>query len=421
MLRFALSGLAALLAVVLVSLTFVRRAGDEESIREARDITRLLARGVVEPKLTDAVLRQRRSALADLDRVVRARVLEPPVVRVKLWSADGRIVYSDEPRLIGSRYRLGAEERDILARGGVEAEISDLTRPENRFERRSGELLEVYLPVHTRDGTPLLFEAYQRYSSVTASGRRLWLAFIPALVGALILLWLVQIPLAWALTRRLERGRRERERLLEHAVEASDLERRRIASDLHDGVVQDLAGMAFTLAGAAERARGNGVSEVLQGAAEGIRQSLRRLRSLLVEIYPPNLESAGLESALADLLAPLAGRGITSELDVPSGVRLDPSVEQLVFRTAQEALRNVAEHAQADHVTVRLREAGGRATLVVEDDGRGFDSATAARRREEGHLGLALLSDRAADLGGSLQIDSKPGEGTRVLLEAADE
>jgi two-component system, NarL family, sensor kinase len=416
-LQFASTALLAVIVIGVAALVVLRGAGSDQSIREARSITRLLATGVVEPSLRDGILRQDPQAIATLDAIVKARVLQSPVVRVKIWSPDGRIVYSDEQRLIGERFSLGGEERDVLADGTVAAEISDLTRPENRFERREGKLLEVYLPVHTPSGQPLLFESYMRFSAVEASGREVWLAFMPALVGALLLLWLIQVPLAWAFARRLEHGRRERERLLERAVHASEVERRRIASDLHDGVVQDLAGITFSLASSAERERGSEVGPVLAEAAEVTRQSMRRLRSLLVEIYPPSLEAAGLQPALLDLLAPLSPRGISTDLEMPDGLRLEPQLEQLFFRTAQEALRNAVAHARARHVTVRIREAGGHVTLLVEDDGVGFSSDEAARRQREGHVGLVALAGLAADAGGRLDVTSVPGRGTSVQLE----
>src|SRR3954471_16810911 len=100
LLAFALSGLAALALVALVSLLLARRIGDDESVREARTFTQLLATGVVEPNLEPGVAAGDPRALARLDSVVRSRVLEPPVVRVKLWDRDGNIVYSDERRLI---------------------------------------------------------------------------------------------------------------------------------------------------------------------------------------------------------------------------------------------------------------------------------------------------------------------------------
>ena len=83
-------------------------------------------------------------------------------MRVKIWSRDGTILYSDQPALIGERYKLGEEERRLFRTGGADAELSDSTGPENRYERQEGKLLEAYTPIRTPNGTPVLFEIYQR-------------------------------------------------------------------------------------------------------------------------------------------------------------------------------------------------------------------------------------------------------------------
>ena len=103
--------------------------------------------------------------------------------------------------------------------------MSDLSAPENRYERSQKKLLEVYLPIRTPNGQRLLFEAYFRYGAVSAAGSRIWRSFAPISLGALIVLELVQIPLAWSLARRLRQRQREREALLRQALDASDLER----------------------------------------------------------------------------------------------------------------------------------------------------------------------------------------------------
>ena len=131
----------------------------------------MIGRSVIEPNLNAGVVAGDRKALDEFDRVVRRRVIRGPVVRVKLWRGDGRIVYSDERQLVGARYTLDSDDRAALVGGRVDAGISDLNRPENRFERPWHKLLEVYMPVKAA-GEPLLFEAYMRYSDVAACGSR---------------------------------------------------------------------------------------------------------------------------------------------------------------------------------------------------------------------------------------------------------
>src|SRR5690349_13625985 len=96
------------------------------------------------------------TAITATDQLVRARVLSGWLVRVKIWDSSGRILYSDEPRLIGDRFALEPTEVGILQHGGDAAELSDLKAPENRFEKASNKLYETYAQVHSPEGTPLL-------------------------------------------------------------------------------------------------------------------------------------------------------------------------------------------------------------------------------------------------------------------------
>jgi signal transduction histidine kinase len=227
----------------------------------------------------------------------------------------------------------------------------------------------------------------------------------------------VQVPLAYRLARSLRRSQEDREALLVRAVEASADERRRIAADLHDGPVQDLAGISYSLSAAAETETSAETRATLLDAEAGTREAMRRLRSLLVEIHPPNLRSSGLEAALGDLLAPLAAGGVATTLAVDVDGALDEEDERLVYRVAAEALRNVQRHAKATRVDVDVRSEDGTVRLEVADDGVGFDEADRERRRAEGHVGLSLLEELAAHSGTSLAIRSAPGAGTSVALE----
>ena len=415
--QFALAGLAVLAVFGAAAVLALRSLGNAEALRDARQFATLAGQGIVEPTVAPGLLRGRPEAIAAVDRMVQERVLGERVVRVKLWARDGRIVYSDEPRLIGTRFPLDAEKLDVLRTGATNASLSDLSGPENRYEREQGDLYEVYLPIRAPDGTPLLFETYQRRSAVASTGRRIWMPFAALLLGSLLLLWLVQVPLAWRLGRRLQRTQAEREALLVRAVEASDDERRRIAADLHDGPVQDLAGISYSLSAAAQTEESPATRSTLEQAAAGTRDAMRRLRSLLVEIHPPNLRASGLEAALADLLAPLQARGVETELRVDAPLGLDEEAERIVYRAAAEALRNVARHAGANRIAVSVERDEIRVRLVVADDGAGFRPEDRERRREEGHVGLSLLEELAARAGGRLDVRSAPGEGTTFELE----
>jgi signal transduction histidine kinase len=415
--KFALSGLAVLVLVAVGGELALRSLGTSQAVTDARRVTAVAGRGIIAPALTPAVLRGDPNALARFDRLVRRRVLGPQVARVKLWSADGRILYSDQPRLIGSRYRLEPDELAVLRGGGAAADVTDLSRPENRFDRGQGKLLQVYLGIHARDGTPVLFEEYLRYDAIAGNGNAVWRLFAPLMAGALVALAALQLPLAWRMARRLRDGQRERERLLVRAVEASDAERRSIAAGLHDGIVQDLAGLSFSMAAAADRAEhGSEVRGALAAGATGTRHAIRALRTLLVEIYPPRLREQGVAAALADLAASVSARGIQVDVDLADADGVDDQTQRLVFRVALEALRNVVAHSAATRGELYL-EVGRTVVLEVRDNGRGFSDQELEQRRAEGHMGLQLLADMAQSAGGTLEVTSRPGEGTTVRLE----
>jgi len=411
--QFLAAGLLVLVVVVVGTLQLSSRAADAEALNDAQTTTELLARSVAEPAMPRGLAAGRAGAVDRFDRTVLRRLLVGEVLRIKIWTAEGRIVYSDETRLIGDRFPLGAEELEVLREGSTDAEISDLSRPENRFERPGRSLVEVYTRVHSPEGEPLLFEAYYSATDIARRREQVYDAFQPIALGGLLVLVAVTTPLLWALTRRLERTGRDRARLLERAADASESERRRIARDLHDGVVQDLAGTAFALSATARDADTATETAVrLEPMADSLRTSLRSLRSLLVEIYPPDLRADGLEAALEDLVAPASAAGVTARVEVYDVAGASEESVRLVWRVAQEAVRNALRHSGAAQVTVQVRRTAGRLTLDVTDDGDGFDA-----RRPASGLGLRSLRDLIEEAGGTLDVRSVPGSGTTVHLE----
>ena len=202
----------------------------------------------------------------------------------------------------------------MLAKPRTVAEISDLNRPENGLDRRIGnKLVEVYRPVWTPSGTEALFEIYTPYDEVSQRTGQLWRGFAGVTLSSLLLFVVLLAPLLWHLLRRVRRAQRQRELLLERAVDASATERRRIAATLHDGPVQDLAATSFVIAGAAAQARATGQTAVvdeLGAVSASVRTSIRALRSLLVDIYPASLAQAGLGAALADLAQSVRAQGL---------------------------------------------------------------------------------------------------------------
>ncbi len=384
-LRFGVPALIALALVAAGAGLAVRDRGSGQAAREAGRMARAVGLGMIQPRLTDAVLAGEPHAVAGLDAFVRRRVLslDAAIDHLALVNADERIVYSGQ------------------ARGGG----------------AHGGRLQIDVPVRTATGRRGVVRLSLRAGSVSAETREVWTTFAPVLFAALVALWLLQLPLAWLLTRRVQGARRDRERLLEAAMAASESDRRRIAGDLHDGVVQDLAGLSLTLAAGARRAGEPEIATTMGEAADRTRQSIRELRALLIDIHPAKLQRAGLQSALQDHVAPLAMRGLRTRTAVDADLAARPEVEQLVFRTAREALRNVLLHAHAGEVALEATAHDGGVQLAVQDDGRDVGPEAAARTGDTAPTALQLLADRAAELGGRLATESACGGGTRVVLE----
>jgi two-component system, NarL family, sensor kinase len=420
---FLVAGLVVLTAIGVVLALALRKTATDEAISEARMLTSLEATHVVGQVLRDEALVPG-PAYDQLDQVVRQHVIGSRIVRVKIWDDTGRIVYSDASSLVGKSFPLDSEDLAVLKTGGASATVSDLSASENMGEKKYGTLLQVYLGVKTATGQRLLFETYQPYQVIVDASRRTWLTSLPVLLGGLVLLYLVQAPLAYRMARRLKRSQDEREALLLSSLAASDKERATIASDLHDGVVQGLAGASMSLSAGAGRARAidPASAKVMTSTATDLRRWMRELRSLVVTITPPQLHVQGLATSLADLAATLEVRGLTVTVDVTGTEQLDETTETLVYRAAQEAIRNIVRHADASTVTLCVARVGTASSrlesliLRVGDDGRGFEAGeTAARAR--GSVGLELLSALVTSHGGALTVDTSPGKGTELVMK----
>jgi two-component system NarL family sensor kinase len=390
------------------------KAGRTEAVSDARVTTELLAHSVAEPAIPRGLVNGDPGAIDRFDRRVLTRLLVGDVRRIKIWRSDGTIVYSDETQLIGKRFTLDPEQLEVLDSGDTEGGLSDLRRSENKFESEDGSLLEVYTRIKAPNGQPLLFEAYYSVAAVQQRAVEVLTPFRRITALALAAILFLGVPMIGMLTLRLTRASRARERLMRRAVDSSEAERRRIARDLHDGVVQELAGTAFALSGTArEPGVSEGTKADLDRAGEAVRRSLRQLRSLLVEIHPPGLNADGLAAALEDLTAQTTTAGITTSVSV-GGIEGTPDhVVALVWRVAQEAIRNAVRHGRPTTITVDVRGDARQVRLDVRDDGAGFDPAAGAG---QGSYGLRGLRSLVEDGGGRLTVESAPGAGTTVRM-----
>jgi two-component system, NarL family, sensor kinase len=409
----------ALLTSVLLAVFWasaLRKTSYQEALQQSRNETGIIGNSIVSPILTDQIFDGNAQYLAQVDRVVHENILPLGVKRLKLWSADGTILYSDEPRLIGSVFELEGKKAVALQTGTSAASVSDLNEPENKYEKRDARYIEVYYRVKTKGGKDVLLETYYSTETITQNRNRVFRSFRPIVLGALATLGLFVGPLLWSTVRTIRRSQDSKEALLSHALASSDLERSRIARDLHDGVVQDLAGVSLTIAGVLDRLGPDREPQLrgpLTEAAASTRHGIRQLRTLLVDLVPRDLARTGLEPALSDLMSGLQRDGIQTSLNVEPNLGLTETEQSLIYRTSQEALRNVHRHAKASRVDVSIDQRASRVELLIVDDGIGFDPE--AKRPAE-NLGLDLVRRAAANHGSMYTVISTPGEGTRVSL-----
>ena len=421
-LRGAVGATLVFTAVALVALgvgwaVLFQRTSKSSAVRDAGQYGSLSGKAALAPFITDDLLAGNSEALEKVATAGRALILLGGAAHVKIWSVDGRVVWSDETELIGQRFEFEAAERRVLNGTGVLASLSELEDDENKFEIESGEkeLLQVYFGTTTPSGTPVVVETYYPTTLINSRAADQRRSFLPLLLGGLVLVVVAQVPLARTMNRRLKSLQTEREHLLERVISASDLERRRIAAEVHDGAVQELIGITFSLSAAADEAPPQ-MAERLNGLAIATRHTVRSLRSLLNSIYPVEVPESGWAAGLDPTISALRQRGVMVKVKVPE-VRLSPANELLLLRVGREALRNVDAHARASQVTISMTKSGNAVKLLIADNGVGFDKEMAESQRQVGHLGLQLLRDLSEDMGAVLVVDSTPGSGTTVHLE----
>ena len=202
---------------------------------------------------------------------------------------------------------------------------------------------------------------------------------------------------------------------------AAQQERNRLARDLHDSIKQQIFSINVSAAAAQARWDDDGVAarQALEDVRNSAREAMTEMEAMLQQLRPAPLENVGLVEALrkqAEALQYRSGAYVTTEFgDLPNNDSLLPGTQEAIFRIAQEALSNIARHARAKNVRLRLHQqrVGENPTLwfKIEDDGGGFDTT-----RPGAGMGLANINVRAAEIGGRLHIESAPGEGTNLAL-----
>jgi signal transduction histidine kinase len=422
---------ANLVVVVLASFAVAAWVGvqlENGVLNRTAAITALYIESFVEPELTTMATTSELppESVAALDSLLASTQLGERVVSFRVWSPDGTIVYSPNRALIGRHF----EPEGGLARaldGDVSAEFTDLSGPENSYEReRWNRLVETYVPVRERGGGRIIAvtEFYQLPDEIdaqVASARvASWaVVAIAAVVSYLVLAGIVKQgsdtierqqrtlrDRVDELTRLLDQNERLHARLRGSADRTTALNEaglRRIGSDLHDGPAQTLA---LALLRLDELDGGEVVSDAVGSALADLRLIASGLRS---PSFGPLTVAEVVERGVREHER-RTGQPVTLHVD-GDGQPVEVVAKIGLYRVLQEALSNATRHGGGAAVEVSLHQEAGAIRLEVADRGPGFDPATV----RDGSLGLAGMHERAELLGGEFRIEPRTdGPGTRV-------
>lgn len=409
---FLIVPLIVLAAVAATTVLLSERIARSNALAQAEQVTSRFSRLLLAPRLEKA-LADEPGGEAELREIITNRLSDGSITFLVIWATDGEVLFSSVEKSIGEYYE-PSEDLRTAANGQLVSEVDE--EPEVSYEGRvPGPMVEVYVPLDLDDDR-VVVEAYFSYDGIEQQAALLRNELIPLAVGALIVLQLVQLPIATSLARRVRRQETERAELMARTLTASERDRRALAADVHDGPVQDLAGVSYALS-----ALRTSVPEDRRASVDrlvgAVRNAVHSLRVLMVDLYPPDLRGSGLAAALEDLAEPLRGEGLTVEVRTSEVPELSADSAAVIYRTAKELLANVSRHAAATNVWVDVEPVehgrGPAIRLTVSDDGVGFPPG-GTDRRSEGHLGLRLVADRVHDVGGALQLQERPGGGASV-------
>lgn len=375
---------------------------------------------------------------ADLDRLIIGTPLGEQVVSFKVWSPQGEIIYSPNPELIGQTFAMDGHLLEAF-NGEVVSEISDLTEPENEYERSRWEtLIETYAPIRS-EGSGAVFavsEFYQLPDALEAEIRsaqiRGWLIVgVATLVMYLLLVGMVRRASTTIRMQRselldnldelqeaLDDNRSLQVRVSRAAARTTTLNERflrRVSADIHDGPAQDVSLALLRVEGIAEGLDGNG-----RGSVEDVKRLRSALSSALTEL---RAISHGLRApSVEDLTPGEAARRAVTDYERMSGESItfvapgesfagSAPVNITVYRVVQESLANSFKHARSASRKVRVTSTDSQVEILISDTGAGFDLAGVSRGKT---LGLVGMRERVELLGGTFTITTRPGSGTEV-------
>jgi signal transduction histidine kinase len=381
-----------------------------------------------------------RSALAAL---LTDTPLGKKIIALNIWRPDGRVLFSSSPGVEGQTLPVSEGLAAALA-GNIFSEVSERSPAEQARHRQPlSRVIEMYSPIHAdRMGRVIaVAEFYQAPDEVDREAgtvqRRSWLV----LAGIMFAMYLLLSLVVGRGSRMISQQRRDlsdkvdqltalnhqntllHERVRRAAARTTELNEQflqGISSDIHDGAAQDLGFALMRLRGMGEACSGEAAPAgcVLENALSvrtAVESALAELRAIAANLKLPDLEHLTLGEIAARVVRSHEQKTDTKVTlvkempDVSAPVR----VKITLYRLLQESLANTFHHAQAEHCRVDIRGDAQSLTVEVTDDGHGFDLQAALRK---GRLGLAGMRERVEIIGGTFELESTPGRGTRIRV-----
>jgi signal transduction histidine kinase len=459
--RFAISSLIAFAAVglalsVVVSQQLKARQ-EAEATYHAEFVSDSVLRYIVQPSDVSAPLDTRGDRYRELLRLIRQRVLRSPVVRVKIWSPDGTIVFSDEPRLVGREFDDEVGELAEVLDGEISAGVSDLKDEENVFERaRFSKLYSTYVPLSLGgpESHPVaVAELYTDYAGIASEVRKLFRTLLITLLGGLSALYALMLPISRRVARTVSSQNRQLEAQAEQLKDLLAKEQRTVADLRELNRLKDefvavashevrtpltaIVGYAKTL----RRAEVDVDQETRDEFLEGIERQADRLSRLVQNLLASsNIEDERRRLSLeAVMFDDVCNEVIGSLGSQRSRIRLDlhPSLPT-VFTDRQRLeliLSNLVDNAlkfspNGAPCGVGAKVDASSLVFWVSDRGMGipaeelkaiferFHQLDSSRTRQFGGIGLGLnlVRDLVASLGGTIEVASRPGRGSRFTV-----
>lgn len=443
--RFAAASLIVFLVIgaglyKLISRQLVDRER-EHAEAHAEFVTNSILRYELSPQDLSFLAPMKGARYREVLEFVQARILQYPLVLVKIWRSDGTVVFSNDEKIVGQRFQpLGEDLREAFYTGKTVSSVED-----SREEAENAtvtelppRVLETYVPVFIyqgrNEGPPVaVVETYTDYAVVQVQIDQVLRTVLVMLVGGLAVLFVMLLPIARRVSRKLEEqtarlgdllsrekaAQSERRGLLDRTLRAAEEERTRIAAELHDGPVQRLARIGYGLERVRMRrhqSQKDTGDELLAQMQAAVFEEVGDLRQMMSGLRPPVLDQRGLEDAIRDRAETIRQEsGIECVVEASLERRLAPGLETVLYRVSQEALTNVVKHAGARRARVGLFRDNGTVILEVDDDGSGFEPSQTTT--EGGHFGLLAMRERVEMAGGTWAIDSSPGQGTRIRAQ----